>query len=202
MDNYTSRNGTEQSLALTKQTPTIGMILVSYSARVIRSSVSSSVPPSVCPYAILLHLVSHLCKRSSAYSCSLPFIPIMQCNLPILIFRVPLSYFTFFCSLGWLWSFFFFFFFFRFFLSNPFLIFHVCRIFILSPCCKKSFFWLAGSRKQVWIFLFRSVLLNIIIGVDNYTLRNGTEQGKYMPKHKHFSFIQKQPTVQDDHFYR
>ena len=31
--------------------------------------------------------------------------------------------------------------------------------------------------KSVWIFLFRSVPLNIIISVDNYILQNGTEQG-------------------------
>ena len=40
------------------------------------------------------------------------------------------------------------------------------------------FFKLAGMRKQFWIFLYRSVPLNIIIGLDNYTLRNGTERNK------------------------
>ena len=41
-----------------------------------------------------------------------------------------------------------------------------------------------------WILLFRSVPLNIIIGVDNYTLRNGTERNKVnkCKKHKHFLY--------------
>ena len=62
VDNYTLRNGTEQSLVMAKQTPTICMILVSYSARVVRKYVSSSVPPSVCPYAILLLSRTRQCR--------------------------------------------------------------------------------------------------------------------------------------------
>ena len=42
--------------------------------------------------------------------------------------------------------------------------------------------------KSVWIFLFRSVPLNIIISVDNYTLQNGTEQGLVRTNVRLFSF--------------
>ena len=40
-----------------------------------------------------------------------------------------------------------------------------------------------------------SVPLNIIIGVGNYTLRNGTEQSLEMAKHKHFFFGKKKKDV-------
>ena len=94
------------------------------------------------------------------------------------------SYFAFFCSLEWLWSFFFFFLF-RIFPEQPFQPFLTisCRVFSISSCCNNFFFFFffffadlleAESRFGYSCF----VPLNIIIGVDNYTLRNGTEQGK------------------------
>ena len=88
------------------------------------------------------------------------------------------SYFTFFGSLGWLWSFFFFFFFFFFlvwiFPEQPFLTIS-CTVLSISACCEIFFSNLLEAESRSGYFC--SVPLNIITGVVNYILRSGTEQG-------------------------
>ena len=104
VDNYTLRNGTEQSLVMTEQTPTIGMILLSYSARVVRTYILPSLRPSLRLSVLTRFYYIQFpifVTRCSAYSCSLPFIPIMQCNLQILIFCVPLSRLILLSSVAW-----------------------------------------------------------------------------------------------------
>ena len=149
---------------------------VSFSARVVHKYVLPSLRLSVrtrfyyTQFHIFVTRVLHIFPSIHSYSA------MKSLNFDLLS-TVVSSYFTLFGCLGWLWSFFF-----------GLDIYWATLSFMYSLkyiCMLQDFFfssWLAGSWKQVWIFLFRSVPLNIITGVDNYTLRNGTEQSLVMAK--------------------
>ena len=80
VDNYTLRNGTEQSLVMAKQLPTIG-ILVSFSAWIVRKYVLLSLRPSLRLSVLMRFFYTQFhihVTRSSAYSFFLPFIPLVQ----------------------------------------------------------------------------------------------------------------------------
>ena len=129
VDNYTLRNGMEQSLVMTKQTSTIGIILVSCSARVARTYVLPSLRLSLRLAVLTRFYYTQFRIFCNKEFClflfpSIHFYTAMHSSNFDFLCTVVSSYFAFFCSLEWLWSFFFFFCL-GYFLSNLFLLFHV-----------------------------------------------------------------------------